>query len=86
MHEALTETAHLARQPAPDLPCLTLLGSRESIVCTDTIRSRMQGWPKGRLEIVEGAQHEVMMEGPETRARLFDQIAALFSDPARADG
>ncbi len=86
MHEALTETAHLARQPAPDLPCLTLLGSCESIVCTDTIRTRMQGWSKGRLEIVEGARHEVLMEGPETRAHLFDQIAALFSDPSRASG
>jgi len=84
MHEALTETAQLARLPAPDPPCLTLLGGLESIVSTDAIRTRMAGWPKGRLEIVEGAQHEVMMEGPETRARLFDQIAGHFAAPVPA--
>jgi len=78
MREALTETAQLARQPAPDVPCVTFLGTRESIVSADAIRARMADWTKGQLDMVEGAQHEVMMEGRETRARIFDRIAFLF--------
>ncbi len=78
MREALSETTQLARQPAPALPCVTFLGTRESIVCPDAIRTRMAGWTKGQLDMVEGAQHEVMMEGPDTRARIFDRIAVLY--------
>ncbi|MDK3019733.1 alpha/beta hydrolase [Pseudodonghicola flavimaris] len=84
LNEALQETTDLARQPAPDLPCLTFLGTAESIVSARAIRTRMAGWPRGRLEMVEGARHEVMMEGPATRARAFDQMAAFFSEAAGA--
>ena len=84
MRESLTEMAHLARQPSPTLPCVTFLGSCESIVSPAAIRSRMAGWSNGTLELVDGAQHEVMMEGPDTRTRTFDRIAALFTEAARA--
>jgi len=39
----------------------------------------MLGWPRGTLDLVEGAHHEVLMEGPEIRAHVFDRIEALFS-------
>lgn len=84
MRESLSETAHLARQPAPSLPCLAFLGTCEAIVSPDAIRARMTGWSNGALEMVDGAQHEVMMEGPAIRAHVFDRIAGLFSDAAKA--
>ena len=79
MRESLAEVAQIARQPAPETPCVTLLGSDESIVCTDAIRTRMDGWRGGQLELIDAAQHEVMMEGPDTRARIFDRLAAHFA-------
>ncbi|TDK51739.1 alpha/beta hydrolase [Antarcticimicrobium luteum] len=79
MRASLNEMADLARRPAPALPCVTFLGTCESIVSAEAIRDRMAGWPGGHLDMVEGARHEVMMEGPEIRAQVFDRIAALFS-------
>ena len=78
---AFREMHRLAREAAPDVPCLTFLGSEEAIVSADAIHVRMGSWAQGRLEIVEGARHEVLMEGPAVRARLYDAIAAHL-DPA----
>ena len=82
LREALAETAALARLPAPRPPCVTFLGTAETIVSADAIRARMSGWSNGRLEMVETARHEVMMETPEIRARVFDQLAAHFTAAA----
>lgn len=78
LNGALVEMAQLARRPAPDLPCLTYLGSHERIVCPDRISARMAGWPGGRLEMVDGGEHEVMMDLPATRRMVFDGLAAHF--------
>lgn len=77
--QALRETARLHRLPAPDLPCLTFVGSNERIIDVPRVHHRMARWPKGRLVIVPGAEHEVLMEGPATRARVADQLAAHFT-------
>lgn len=78
---AFREMHHLARQAAPRVPCLTFLGSEEAIVSADAIHVRMGSWPDSRLEMVEGARHEVLMEGPEVRARVYDAIAAHLGTP-----
>ncbi|MGI3166274.1 alpha/beta fold hydrolase [Pseudooceanicola sp. 200-1SW] len=78
LHEALRETRDLARMPAPRVPCLTFLGSEEAIVDCDRIHQRMASWPEGRLDQIARAHHEVMMEGPEIRAHVFDACAAHF--------
>ncbi|MHC0054867.1 alpha/beta fold hydrolase [Actibacterium sp. D379-3] len=85
VHEALRESARLARLPSPDLPALTFLGSAESIVCARAIARRMARWPRGQLETVTGARHEVMMETPDTRAAMFDRTCAFF-DSHRSTG
>lgn len=79
LNEALVEMAHLARRPAPPLPCQTWLGTGESIVCPDRITARMNGWPGGALVMVPGGEHEVMMDTPQTRAAVFDGVAAHFA-------
>ncbi|WP_323765314.1 alpha/beta hydrolase [Marinovum sp.] len=71
LHEALRECRALAALPAPDLPCITFLGSNERIVSAPEIHSRMAGWPQGRLEVIEGGEHEVLMEGADLRRQIL---------------
>lgn len=79
LREALSETRNLARRPSPDLPCVTFLGSLEQIVDTRAVHDRMNRWPRGALDVVENARHEVLMETPDIRARVFDRLELLFS-------
>lgn len=78
LREALDECAWLMDHPAPDLPCLTFLGSHEQIVDRKAIRARMANWPRGTLVEIPDGEHEVMMEAPEVRGPVFDQLAAHF--------
>lgn len=73
---ALAECAALARMPAPDLACFTGLGSNERIVDPAPIRARMARWPKGRLQVFAGAEHEILMD--RDRGVFLDQALALF--------
>lgn len=76
---AFREMHACARLAAPDLPALTFLGTEEAIVSADAIHVRMASWPKGTLEIIEGARHEVLMESPDVTDPIFDRIAAHLS-------
>ncbi len=78
LYAALREMHALSKRPAPDLPALTFLGTAEKIVTPQAIHRRMSAWPKGRLDVIEGAEHEVLMEGPELRKHCYDSCAALF--------
>ncbi|MDT8856704.1 alpha/beta hydrolase [Paracoccaceae bacterium Fryx2] len=78
LRAALIECRALAALPAPDLPALTMIGSRERVVDPAPVQARMANWPKGRLEVVPGAEHEVIMETAAIRARFFDAACALF--------
>ena len=78
VNEALFETRALARMPAPDIPCLCVVGENERIVDVADIRARMATWPGGRLVIAPGAEHETMMEREEIRTRFFDMATAHF--------
>ena len=84
LYEALVETTHLARRPAPDMPCVTFLGGNERIVQTEAVHRRMAGWPGGRLEMIAGAEHEVLMETPEIRARLMADLGGFFGAASAA--
>ncbi|KIN73148.1 alpha/beta fold hydrolase [Sulfitobacter guttiformis] len=78
LREALAETQHLSQRAAPNLTSLTFVGTNERIVDVPRIHARMQGWKGGQLRIVEGAEHEVLMEVPEIRLPIFDEIAGMF--------
>ncbi|MDE3028475.1 MAG: alpha/beta hydrolase [Paracoccaceae bacterium] len=78
LHEALQECRVIRALPSPRIPVLTFLGTAEKVVDSEPIRARMARWPGGKLEMVPGAEHEVMMETPLIRARFFDATAALF--------
>jgi lysophospholipase len=79
LRQALGECRQLARQPSPVLPCMTFLGSHEQIVDSPAIHRRMKHWPGGTLDLIEGAEHEVLMETPAIRTRIFDRLAAHFA-------
>ncbi len=78
LNEALKECRRLAKRPSPDYPTLTFMGSEEKIIDPEAVHDRMSRWENGRLEILPGAEHEVMMEKPETRKRVFDLAAVHF--------
>ena len=84
LNEALRETARLARRAAPALPCVTFLGTNERIVDVPRIEARMAHWPQGALVPVQGGEHEVMMDTPETRKAVFDRMTAHFDAHAEA--
>lgn len=75
---ALADCTALAKLPSPSIPCHTALGSHERVVEPAAIHARMARWPGATFDIVHGAEHEVMMEIPATRAQFFDRACALF--------
>ncbi len=78
LREATRETKHLASRAVPNLRCVTYLGTNERIVHINRIHERMQSWKGGRLEMIDGAEHEVLMEQPHLRTPIFDDMAKLF--------
>ncbi|QBY00199.1 alpha/beta hydrolase [Rhodophyticola sp. CCM32] len=75
---ALDETTALLERPAPDVPALTILGELEQIVAPEAIKHRMARWPGGRLDIIKGAEHEVLMEAPAIRDGILTSITDWF--------
>ena len=78
LRAALLETRHLAGRGAPNLPCLTFLGTNERIVDIPAIHTRMKAWKNAQLEIIPDGEHEVLMDNPDRTGPLFDAIAAHF--------
>ena len=78
LRESLSETKALSTKTSPNTPTITFLGTNERIVRNSAVHERMEKWPNGSLEMVQSAEHEIMMEGPETRKDAFDQMAELF--------
>ncbi|SNX74630.1 lysophospholipase [Cereibacter ovatus] len=76
---ALAETRRLRPLPAPEaVPALCVVGSAEKVVALDEIERRMTDWPQGSLQIVPGAEHELMMERPALRRAFHNAAAAHF--------
>lgn len=78
LREALLECGDFAVRPAPDTPCVTHLGTDETIVLASAIHERMSDWDAGVLTIVPSARHEVLMESLPIRTAFYDAASALF--------
>ena len=76
--EAMAETRVLRALPSPKVPCVTALGAAERVVNMDAVRDRMARWPNGRLDLYEGAEHEIIVERPEHLNRFFAGAVELF--------
>ena len=75
---ALDECATLMAMPPPDLPALAMVGTRERVVEIGAIEGRAASWPSCDLLVVDGAEHELLMETPDRRAQAFEAMLALF--------
>ena len=80
LREALKETRSLSALSSPKVPTLTFLGTNERIVRVSSVYDRMRRWGNGALELVQDAEHEILMEQQSIRDSALDQIAALFTD------
>lgn len=76
---AMMECHALAMMTSPAVPCYTALGTAEKVVDPMPVHARMAIWANSELDIYTGAEHEIIMEGPATRARFFAKAAALFA-------
>lgn len=77
---ALRLGRQLARAPAPSLPILTLLGTRETVVSSEAIRQQTARQPAARLVEIEGGNHEIFIETPERQAIAWREIDAFLAD------
>lgn len=80
LFEALRECRALAAMRPPALPCLTFIGSDERIVAIPPIEARIAYWPGARLERVEGARHEFLMETSATRAHVMGELGTFWAE------
>ncbi len=78
MKAALQECAALSRHPSPAIPMLCAFGGRERIVEVGPIRDRVAQWPGARLDVYDGAEHELLMERPALREAFIQSAVALF--------
>lgn len=78
LNESLREMRLLSQRPSPDVPCITFLGTEESIVDPARVYQRMEQWSRGALTILENGRHEVLMEIPAIRNRVLDDSTKLF--------
>lgn len=76
--EALAECRALSRMASPALPCLTIVGTDEQIVNPSSVKARIADWPGARLEMLDGARHEPMMDTPKTREEVRGMLAAFW--------
>lgn len=78
LHAALVECRALSLLPSPEVPALCALGTSERVVDTSPVHLRMRQWKNGRIDLYPQAEHEIMMETPAMRKRLFDSVADHF--------
>lgn len=86
LRESLGECRYLSRLASPDVPCVTFLGSEEQIIDCYAVHRRIESWPCGSLDVVPNARHEVLMETPAIRTRIFDRLEALFTGGHNCNG
>ncbi|SHE48221.1 lysophospholipase [Litoreibacter ascidiaceicola] len=78
LNEALKECRALSLSPTPNVPTITFLGTNERIVDAKAIHDRMARWHNGELRMVDGAEHEVIMDLPDVQAEVYDATVELF--------
>lgn len=82
LYQALSETRQLRAMTPPKLPAMAQIGTAEKVVDIRPVEELMTRWPGGVLTVIEGAEHEIMMERPPVREGFFDAAAALFARSA----
>ena len=74
----MVEMNALCDMTPPPIPTVTLLGTDEAIIDPASVKSVMQHWTNGTLNIYDKAQHEILMERPAIREAAFKTLTAHF--------
>lgn len=82
LNMSLREMFNLSIQTSPNVPCITFLGSDEAIVDPGRIHDRMGKWPGGKLRVIDGGRHEMLMDAPVMRNAIIDETVAFFDTNA----
>ncbi|MDU8943068.1 alpha/beta hydrolase [Ovoidimarina sediminis] len=77
--EALAETRALQRIALPDIPAHVSLGTEEKIVEAPAVTRLAERWESASFTLVEGAEHEILMERPGIRSAFLDRCFATFA-------
>lgn len=77
LYAALREITDLMRMPAPSTQAVTFLGTQERIVEPGPIHALMSRWSNGRLHLMPGCEHEVLMEAKPQRGQVYDALRLL---------
>ena len=78
LHEALGEMRYLRSAPLPGLPVLTAIGQCERVIDPGAVHAMMARWPAARFQLIEGSEHEMIMETPAIRARFLQAALQVF--------
>lgn len=76
---ALRLGRQLTRSPAPGLPILTILGTREAVVSSEAIIRHTGRQPLGELVKIEGGNHEIFLETPKRQATAWAAIEGFLN-------
>lgn len=76
--ESLREMRRLRHGPLPVTPTLVGLGTRERIVDPLAVRAVMARWTAAEFLVIDGSEHEMLMEVPAIRAQFMAAVTALF--------
>jgi lysophospholipase len=82
LYQALSETRALRQAPPPVLPAMTQIGTAEKVVDIRPVEEIMARWQGGSLTLVQGAEHELMMERKAVREGFLDAATSLFARSA----
>ncbi len=78
--KAYEEMDFIQSSTAPDLPVKAYLGSDETIVHPGKVRTRIANWPGAEIMEVPGGRHEMLMDTPELRHKIANDICDFFDD------
>lgn len=78
LFSALHEMRALRALRPPPYPALCMFGSCETIVEPDAIRSVMRRWPGSKMQVVNNARHELMMEREDMRDHFLTSAVTHF--------
>jgi lysophospholipase len=78
LNKSLNEMRNLSKLASPATPCLTYVGTNEAIVDPQRIHDRMGRWNNGTLLVIDGGQHEMLMDTPDLVTKIIDETVAFF--------
>ncbi len=78
--EAQAECSALLREPRPNVPTSTFLGTLEGIVDPAAVRKFLEDWPTAQFCEIEGARHELMMEADPARQEFLQKALSFLGE------